>query len=64
MGRIGLLECMGEWAWIYAPFNGPKQTKTLKYNAWAPLVKLTPCLKEWEFPNDLNVINEDALAPI
>ena len=54
---------MGEWEWLQEAINGPKEKKTLKYNAWVPLVKPTPCFKEWECPKDLNVINEDTLAP-
>ena len=48
--RIGVLECMGQWEWLQETFNGPKELKTLKYNAWAPLVKPVPCFKEWEHP--------------
>ena len=54
---------MGDWEWLQVAFNGPKEKKTLKYNAWAPLVKLVPCFKEWEGPKEKNVINEGSCAP-
>ena len=41
-GILGMLECMGEWEWLQEAFNGPKEKKTLKYNAWESLVKLVP----------------------
>ena len=47
-----MLECMGEWEWLYAAINGPKEQKMLKYNAWVPLVKLVPRFKEWEFTKE------------
>ena len=62
-GMLGILECMGEWEWHQVAFNGPKEPKTLKYNAWEPLVKPVPFLKEWECPKDKNVINEGTCAP-
>ena len=53
-----MIECMGECEWLQATINGPKEPKTLKYNAWVPLVKPVPCFKEWEHPKDKNFINE------
>ena len=50
-------ECIGEWEWLLETFNGPKEPKTLKYNAWVPLIKLVPYFKEWENPKDKNLIN-------
>ena len=46
------MECMGEWEWLQAVINGPKEPNTLKYNAWEPLAKLVPYFKEWEKTKD------------
>ena len=54
---------MCEWEWLQATFNGPKEQKTLKYNAWEPVVKPIPCFKEWEHPKDKKFINEGTHGP-
>ena len=59
-GMIGVMECMGEWEWLQETINGPKKPKTLKYHAWAPLVKTIPYLKEWEHSEDQIGINDGA----
>ena len=57
-GMIGVMECMGEWEWLQEAINGPREPKTLKYNAWVPLFKPIPYFKQWEFPKDTPIINE------
>ena len=53
-----MVECMGEWEWLQEAINGPKDQKTLKYNAWAYLVKPVPYFKDWECTEEWTIINE------
>ena len=51
-GRVGMGECMGEWEFLQAEINGPKEKKTTKYHAWVLLGNQFPCFMEWERTKD------------